>query len=139
MESICCAFGECPDLYQIALQCDVLVPNFYCVCFHHDNNKFGIFSVCAPPPPPSLVGAYYLQPPDARAIFLHNDLLCKDTCSVTGGSITYWGNKKKISQICLLELHTNYQCSLWAVEPQPKKLLDEIWGSQALLVCSLEP
>ena len=43
------------------------------------------------PPPPSLVGAYYLQPPDARAIFLHNDLLCNDTCSVTGGSITYWG------------------------------------------------
>ena len=27
----------------------------------------------------------------------------------------------------------------WAVEPQPKKLLDEIWGSQAQLVCSLEP
>ena len=41
--------------------------------------------------PPSLVGAYYLQPPDARAIFLHNDLLCNDTCSVTGGSIMYWG------------------------------------------------
>ena len=39
-----------------------------------------------PPPPPSLVGAYYLQPPDARAIFLHNDLLCNDTCSVTGGA-----------------------------------------------------
>ena len=37
------------------------------------------------------MGAYYLQPPDARAIFLHNDLLCNDTCSVTGGSITYWG------------------------------------------------
>ena len=36
--------------------------------------------------PPSLVGAYYLQPPDARAIFLHNDLLCNDTCSVTGGA-----------------------------------------------------
>ena len=47
-----------------------------------------LFRLC---PPPSLVGAYYLQPPDARAIFLHNDLLCNDTCSVTGGSITYWG------------------------------------------------
>ena len=46
--------------------------------------KNGIFSVCAPPP--SLVGAYYLQPPDARAIFLHNDFLCNDTCSVTGGA-----------------------------------------------------
>ena len=33
-----------------------------------------------------VVCAYYLQPPDARAIFLHNDLLlCNDTCSVTGG------------------------------------------------------
>ena len=40
-----------------------------------------LFRLC----PPSLVGAYYLQPPDARAIFLHNDLLCNDTCSVTGG------------------------------------------------------
>ena len=42
-------------------------------------------------PPPSIVGAYYLQPPDARAIFLHDDLLCNDTCSATGGSITNWG------------------------------------------------
>ena len=48
-----------------------------------------LFRLC--PPPPSLVGAYYLQPPDARAIFLHNDLLCNGTCSVTGGSLTYWG------------------------------------------------
>ena len=38
---------------------------------------------CAPPPP-SLVGTYYLRPPDARAIFLHSDLLCNGTCSVTG-------------------------------------------------------
>ena len=37
------------------------------------------------------MGAYYLQPPEARAIFLHNDLLCNDTCSVSGGSLTYWG------------------------------------------------
>ena len=44
-----------------------------------------------PPPPPSLVGAYYLHLPDARAIFLHIDLPCNDTCSVTGGSITHWG------------------------------------------------
>ena len=46
-----------------------------------------LFRLC----PPSLVGAYYLHPPDARAIFLHDDLLCNGTCSVTGGSITYWG------------------------------------------------
>ena len=50
-------------------------------------NFLDLFRLC----PPSLVSAYYLQPPDARAIFLHNDLLCNDTCSVTGGSITYWG------------------------------------------------
>ena len=42
--------------------------------------------------PTSLVGAYYLQPPDARAIFLHNDLLCNDTCSVTGGTIDVLNN-----------------------------------------------
>ena len=51
------------------------------------------------PPPPSLVGAYYLQPPDARAIFLHNDLLCNDTCSVTGGSITYYGGGAQTEKI----------------------------------------
>ena len=44
--------------------------------------------------PPSLVGAYYLHPPDARAIFLHDDLLCKGTCYVTGGGGAHkalWG------------------------------------------------
>ena len=51
--------------------------------------RFRIFSVCDP----SLVGAYYLHPPDARAIFLHNNLLCNGTCSVTG-AITY---KRKTS------------------------------------------
>ena len=52
---------------------------------------FGIFSVCAPPPPPQLIGCTLFAPPDARAIFLHNDLQCKGTCSVTGGRITDWG------------------------------------------------
>ena len=56
-----------------------------------------LFRLC----PPSLVGAYYLQPPDARAIFLHNDLLCNDTCSVTGGSITYWGGTNGKDPKCL--------------------------------------
>ena len=41
-----------------------------------------LFRLC---PPPSLVGAFYLHTPDARAIFLYNDLLCNGTCSVTGG------------------------------------------------------
>ena len=35
--------------------------------------------------PPILVGKYCLQPPAARAKFLHNDLLCNVTCSVTDG------------------------------------------------------
>ena len=60
-----------------------------------------LFRLC----PPSLVGAYYLQPPDARAIFLHNDLLCNDTCSVTGGSITYWGAQtEKIQNVDAINL-----------------------------------
>ena len=66
---------------------------------------FGIF--CAPPP--SLVGTYYLKPPDARAIFLHNDLLCNGTCSVTrggggggGGGKTYWGGGAQTEKILFL-------------------------------------
>ena len=45
--------------------------------------EFRDLSICAPPPP-SLVGIYYLHPPDARAIFLYNDLLCNGKCSVIG-------------------------------------------------------
>ena len=41
--------------------------------------------------PASLEGACYLRPPDTRAIFLHNNLLCNGTCSVSGGRITYLG------------------------------------------------
>ena len=40
------------------------------------------FSVCAP----QLCGLILFAPPDARAILLHNDLLCNGTCSVTGGA-----------------------------------------------------
>ena len=47
------------------------------------------FRLC--PPPPSFVGTYYLRPPDTRAIFLQNELLCNGTSSVTAGRITYWG------------------------------------------------
>ena len=57
--------------------------------------KFGSFQFV----PPSLVGAYYLHPPNARAIYLHNDLPCNDTCSVTGGSITYWGGGAQTKKI----------------------------------------
>ena len=65
--------------------------------------RFGVFAdlfrLCLPP---SLVGAYYLQLPDARAIFLHNDLLCNDTCSVTGGGAqTYWGGGAQTEKIRL--------------------------------------
>ena len=42
-------------------------------------------------PPPSLVDAYYLYPLDTGITFLHNDLLCNVTCSVTGGCIMFWG------------------------------------------------
>ena len=41
--------------------------------------------------PPKLIGRILFTPPDARAIFLHNDLLCNGKCSVTGWSITYCG------------------------------------------------
>ena len=60
----------------------------------HDGSralKSGIFSVCAPPPPAHWVHIICTPRPDERAIFLHDDLLCNGTCSVTGGSITYWG------------------------------------------------
>ena len=53
------------------------------------NKDLGSFPF-VPPPPPRLVGAYYLHPPAARAILLHSNLLCNGTCSVTGGRITYW-------------------------------------------------
>ena len=59
--------------------------------------KCWIFSISAPPPP-LLVGAYYLQPLDARVKILLDDLLCNDTFSVTGGGgggITYWGGGHK--------------------------------------------
>ena len=65
--------------FEVLFLCDV----------HFSKTTIGSFPFV--PPPPSLVGAYYLHPPDARVITLHNDLLCKDMCSVTGGRITYWG------------------------------------------------
>ena len=63
---------------------------------------FGSFPfLTTPPPPPSLVGAYYLQPtPDARAIFLHNGLLCHDTVLCNWGCILGWGHKRKRSIFC---------------------------------------
>ena len=50
---------------------------------------------------PQLCGCILFAPPEARAMFLHNDLPFNDTCSVIGGSTTYWGGgghkrKKKI-------------------------------------------
>ena len=72
---------------------------FFSLSIIDPKQSLDLFRLC---PPPSLLGAYYLQPPDARAIFFHNDLLCNDTRSVTGGSITYWGggggHKRKRSQ-----------------------------------------
>ena len=48
--------------------------------------KSDLFRLC---PPPQLNGCILFAPPDARALFLHKDLLCNGTCSVTGGRITY--------------------------------------------------
>ena len=53
--------------------------------------KLDLFLFPFVPPPPSSVGSYYLQLPDARAIFFNNDLPCNGTCSVTVGRITYGG------------------------------------------------
>ena len=90
-----CIMPNQPDLESVlqtfSVRFETRISSNETSAVHLQPIKHLIFSVCAPPPPPSLVGAYYLQPPDARAIFLHNDLLCNDTCSVTGGSITYWG------------------------------------------------
>ena len=67
----------------------------FCCQIPHNNVLFTcikireIFRLCTPPP--SLVGAYYLHPADARSIFLHDDLLCNSTCSVTEGRITSEG------------------------------------------------
>ena len=46
-----------------------------------------LFRLPSSPPPPQLSGCivFATPRPDARAIFLHNDLLCNGTCSVTGG------------------------------------------------------
>ena len=45
-----------------------------------------LFRLC-----PQVNGCILFASPDARAVILHNDLLCNYTCSVTGGRITYWG------------------------------------------------
>ena len=49
--------------------------------------------------PPCFVGAYYLHLPNARAIFLQNDLLCNSTRSVTGVRIMHGGTQTKKIQI----------------------------------------
>ena len=44
------------------------------------------FSICA-----SQLSGCYLHSPDPRDIFLNEDLLCNGTCSVSRGSLKYWG------------------------------------------------
>ena len=51
-----------------------------------------VISVCAPP---QLSGRILFAHPDARAIFLHNDLLCNGTCSITGGAYRTGGHNGK--------------------------------------------
>ena len=72
--------------------------NYYIKSHLKLTNSIGLldrFRLC----PPSLLGAYYLQPPDARGIFLHDDLLCNGTCSVIGGSITHGGGGAQTEKI----------------------------------------
>ena len=81
--------------------------------------------------PPSLVGSYYLHPPNARAIFLHNDLSCNDT-NCNWGSTTYWGGGgaqtekiqnfiteqaflQEVSSSTLVEQKSFYICLVWPV------------------------
>ena len=87
--------------YSTIMCCCALAFNLFFECYvvkKTDGSKFFIISFFAtwdrfrfcnsppPPPPPSSVGAYYLHPPQARVIFLHDDLPSNDTCSVIGGS-----------------------------------------------------
>ena len=69
-----------------------LIFHFQCVSYLsrilYYVSLFGSFSFV---PPPHLSGRILFAPPDARAIFLHKDLLCNETCSVIGGCITHWG------------------------------------------------
>ena len=87
---------------------------------------FRIFSVCAP----SLVGACYLQSPDARATFLHKNLLWKSTCSITGGRITYWGHKRK--KIIFFIIKSIFSRGFPAIEASQKSFLRVF-----ILVCHL--
>ena len=73
-------------------------------------NKSRIFSVCAPPQLSGRILFDYLHPPDARVIFLHDDVLCNGTCSVTGGAERTGGHKRKIfqkSNLFCLYFHKN--------------------------------
>ena len=72
-------------------------------------SNFWILSVCAPR---SLVGAYYLLPPDARSIFLHNDLLCNGTCSVAGARIMYWGGGGQMEKILIFFWGGGRRCNI---------------------------
>ena len=62
-------------------------------------NLSDFFRLC---PPVLLV--HTICTPDARAIFLHNDLLCNGSCSVSGGGCTTYGggggHKRKRSDKC---------------------------------------
>ena len=91
--------------------------------------KVWIFSVCAP----QLRGRISFAPPDARAIFLHCDLLCNGTSSVSGGRITYWGAQTEKVQRFLFFSSKNF--SLIAKWVLPLNI--EVFLSLNLKICNL--
>ena len=92
--------------------------NSLAVVWNQELKKFWIFSVCAP----QLSGRILFATPDARVIFLDNDLLCNGTCSVTGANGTNGENQRKGSQIISIgwKLNVRYPICLkffWYNQP----------------------
>ena len=91
-------------------------------CFTWLLCKFWIFSICGTPPPQLSGCILFAHSPDARAIFLHDDLLCKDACSVIGGETKRTGGAQTEKILNLMSktfpkqmtyLFSVFQCILW--------------------------
>ena len=81
-------FQPVPNNFDLNLEDGKLELNpYFMVNFEFLTGSFPF----VPPPPPLLSGFLLFALADARTIFLHNDLTCNDTRSVSGGCITFWG------------------------------------------------